>query len=115
MVSKRQGGQRRVLACRAHLEEPKVGTRSLPSGPAQRVRPLAGPMAGTRWLCPPDESDTPLLNLLHHPFVDHAGDVEIVLLDHHHMAVAANALVLQADVFGLDAGLIEVLRGAVIV
>jgi hypothetical protein len=56
-----------------------------------------------------------LLHVLHHPFVDHAGDVEIVLLDHHHVAIAADAFVLQADEFGLDAGLIEVLRGTVIV
>src|SRR5436853_7040595 len=34
-----------------------------------------------------------LLRILDHPFVDHMRDVEIVLLDHHHVAVAKNALV----------------------
>ncbi len=56
-----------------------------------------------------------LLHVLLHPLVDQMGDVEVVLLQHHHVAVAVNALVLQADVLGLDAGLGEVLRGAVVV
>src|SRR6516225_9377027 len=54
------------------------------------------------------------LHVLLHPFVDHAGNVEIILLNHHHMAVAADASVLQANILGLYTGLVEVLRRAVI-
>src|ERR1700724_2384139 len=55
------------------------------------------------------------LHVLHHPLVDQMRDLEIVLLDHHHVAVAADALVLQADVLGLPPRLDEILGGAVIV
>src|SRR5262245_3807866 len=56
-----------------------------------------------------------LFDVLDHPFVDHMRDLEIVLLDHHHVAVAMDAFVLQPDEFGPDACLTEILGGAVIV
>ena len=55
------------------------------------------------------------LHVILHPFVDYRGNVEIILLNHHQVAVAADASVLQADMLGLDTGLVEVLRGAVII
>jgi hypothetical protein len=38
------------------------------------------------------------------------GDIEVVLLNHHDMAIAVDALILQAHEVGLGAGLSEVLR-----
>src|SRR5271155_1894474 len=39
------------------------------------------------------KESTLLLHVLDHPIIDEVGDVEVVLLDHHHVAVAADALV----------------------
>ena len=55
------------------------------------------------------------LHILPQPLVDEAGDLQIVLLQHHHVTVAEDAAVLQPDVLGLHAGLVEIFRRAVVV
>src|SRR2546422_9809463 len=60
-------------------------------------------------------SPTPSLHVFLDPFVHESRDLQIVLLDHHHMAVTTDTLVLEPHVLGLHACLVEVLRGAVVV
>src|SRR5262249_16945156 len=48
------------------------------------------------------------------PAVDEFGDLEVVLLDHDHMAVTADAPVPQSNEVGLYAGLVRPLRSAMI-
>src|SRR5262249_47390304 len=49
------------------------------------------------------------------PSIDHRGDLLVVLLLHHHMAVALDAQLRQPDEIGLDAGLLQELDRAVII
>src|SRR5262245_43407895 len=64
-------------------------------GPRLRRRPLrADAQRGTRRR--PRRSAHVALQ----PVVDQPGDVEVVLLDHDHVAVALDALVLQPDALG---------------
>ena len=46
------------------------------------------------------------LHVPDHPVVNRFSDVEVVLLDHHHVPVAMNALVLQRHPFDFHASLV---------
>jgi hypothetical protein len=50
--------------------------------------------------------------VLLHPIVEQARDLQIVLFQHHHVALAGDPLVLEPPAVGLDPGLIEVFGGA---
>ena len=46
---------------------------------------------------------------------DHTGDLQIVIFQHHHVPVAVNAVLTQPQCGNLDAGLRQVLGGAMVV
>ena len=55
------------------------------------------------------------LHVPEHPVVNHLGDGEVVLLDHHHMPVAIDAFILQRHPFDFHPGLVEILYRAIVV
>src|ERR1051326_1769690 len=65
--------------------------------------------------CPARLDNPGLFDVLFRPIVDHLGDLEVVLFDHHHMPVAVDALGVERHPFGLGAGLVEIFHGAVVI